>query len=290
MLATSHAQVFPSQTSFTQYPRISSNLPQHLHSCATLSSHSFLPIPLPKRIRQMSSQTKSPENAAAEGITQERKPAASVDCNIPSDCELFALVNADCIADSQRFTAFTTAFRNLALRKWENEASKGADPEGLRHEWGVEWVPLPDNLSIHEMPILRSRVVEASKKNRKQKLARSYDDVADCNVFYFVNEEVVDSVLDEGRTIPFIYAVNANYRRKDGQGESGGEEEAGAYYKVAVDTLTDFWYMMGTADSNLGMEELVPSVHAGGGVLKDAGSQGASLRLMLYDVDDDEDV
>jgi hypothetical protein len=46
-------------------------------------------------------------------------------------------------------------------------------------------------------------------------------------VFYFVNEEVVNSALDEGKTISFIYAVNANYRRKDREGESGGKRSLG---------------------------------------------------------------
>jgi hypothetical protein len=153
ILETSHSRVFFLQISLTQYNRIS-NLLQHPHSFVTSSSPSLFPTRLPKRIRQTSSQ-----------ITQGQNTADSVKLNIPSDCELFALVNTDCIADSQRFKIFTTPFRNLALRKWEDEASRGADPKGLRHEWGIKWVPLPNNLSIHEMPILRSHVVETSKKN-----------------------------------------------------------------------------------------------------------------------------
>jgi hypothetical protein len=103
----------------------------------------------------------------------------------------------------ERWTDFEVAWRKLAMQRWEIDASKG-DSENFRYGWGLDFIKIKEHIGVKDLPRLRTATPNMLDDDSPSNWLPSR-----MNVFYFVDDEVVDSVLEgpSKAEIPFIYAV-----------------------------------------------------------------------------------
>ncbi|KAF8851535.1 hypothetical protein BDZ45DRAFT_730817 [Acephala macrosclerotiorum] len=161
-----------------------------------------------------------------------------------------------------RWEDFKIAFEKLMLMQWEDDASRGYDPDEMRKFFKIFWVEDKEEL---EGKTMADHQMFTRKFNNFIDTRRHPHDFNPCmNVFLLVTEDVIASLL-EGPTkseIPFVYAISGGAEedglRVDVDDEAGDESMfSDERYKIAIELLGEFWCIIGTGMR--GMDSYTPS-------------------------------